>query len=108
MTGSGTSRRAAPPLTRRRLLVGAAAGAAGLTDLSGVWTRYEAKGWVRDASRDAFSYHGKTYGIPLYESYYVLFYSKPVFKKLGLSVPQDWAGLLHCAEVLKRHKVTPF
>src|SRR3954471_11327077 len=175
MTGSGTSRRAAPPLTRRRLLVGAAAGAAalavegcargdstaaqpgttsisndnatwddgyrsagrelkkitgyalrplsnpsvtsyqqvvqmslqtskssdlvkwasgyqlkrlaragGLTDLSDVWTRYEARGWVRDASRDAFSYHGKTYGIPLYESYYVLFYSKPVFKKLGL------------------------
>ena len=63
--------------------------AGGLTDLSGVWRKYVAKGWVRGASRDAVSYRGKVYGIPLYESYYVLFYSKPVFKKLGLSEPAE-------------------
>src|SRR5690242_165169 len=44
--------------------------AGGLTDLTGVWNRYEAKGWVRGASQDAVSYRGKVYGIPLYESYY--------------------------------------
>ncbi|AIV38390.1 extracellular solute-binding protein [Streptomyces sp. R1] len=82
--------------------------AGGLTDLSPVWQRYAAKGWVRGTSREAVSYRGKAYGIPLYESYYVLFYSKPVFAKLGLSAPSSWDGLLHCAEVLKRNKVTPF
>jgi multiple sugar transport system substrate-binding protein len=80
----------------------------GLTDLTGVWDRYEAKGWVRGASQDAVSYRGKVYGIPLYESYYVLFYSRPVFAKLGLSAPGSWDELLHCAEVLKRNRITPF
>lgn len=82
--------------------------AGGLTDLSDVWDGYAAKGWVRGAIRETVSYHGKVYGVPLYESYYVLFYSKPVFKRLGLSVPGSWAELLHCAEVLKRNKITPF
>ncbi|MDT6982812.1 ABC transporter substrate-binding protein [Streptomyces lusitanus] len=82
--------------------------AGGLTDLSRVWQRYADKGWVRGASRGAVSYRGKAFGIPLYESYYVLFYSKPVFKRLGLSEPRSWDELLHCAEVLKRNKITPF
>ncbi|EGG48570.1 MULTISPECIES: ABC transporter substrate-binding protein [Streptomyces] len=82
--------------------------AGGLTDLGGVWKSYADKGWVRGASRDAFSYRGTVYGIPLYESYYVLFYSKPVFKKLGLTAPASWEELLHCAEVLKRNGITPF
>ncbi|MDQ0785015.1 ABC transporter substrate-binding protein [Streptomyces sp. B3I8] len=82
--------------------------AGGLTDLGGVWKGYADKGWVRSESRDAFSYRGTVYGIPLYESYYVLFYSVPVFKKLGLSAPGTWEELLHCAEVLKRNKITPF
>ncbi|WP_031513185.1 ABC transporter substrate-binding protein [Streptomyces sp. NRRL F-5123] len=80
----------------------------GLTDLTGVWNRYVAKGWVRDASREAVSYRGTVHGIPIYESYYVLFYNKHVFAKLGLSAPGTWAELLHCAEVLKRNKITPF
>ncbi|MGW0759243.1 ABC transporter substrate-binding protein [Streptomyces sp. NPDC002814] len=82
--------------------------AGGLTDLSSVWAQYAAKGWVRDATRETMSYDGKVYGVPLYESYYVLFYSKPVFRKLGLSAPSSWAELLRCAEVLKRNKITPF
>ncbi|WP_121749691.1 extracellular solute-binding protein [Streptomyces sp. E2N166] len=82
--------------------------AGGLTDLSRVWERYAAKGWVRGASRDAVSYRGKALGIPMYESYYVLFYSKPVFRKLGLAEPGSWSELLHCAEVLKRNGITPF
>ncbi|WP_329259604.1 extracellular solute-binding protein [Actinoallomurus sp. NBC_01490] len=82
--------------------------AGGLTDLTDVWGTYAAKGWVRGSAREAMSYHGKVYGVPLYESYYVLFYSKPVFQRLGLSAPGSWAELLHCAEVLKRNKITPF
>ncbi|CAM5276589.1 MULTISPECIES: extracellular solute-binding protein [Streptomyces] len=82
--------------------------AGGLTDLTRVWQRYADKGWVRRTSRQALSYRGTTYGIPLYESYYVLFYNKPVFRRLGLSAPETWDELLHCAEVLERNKITPF
>lgn len=82
--------------------------AGGLTDLTHVWEGYAAKGWVRGTSREAVSYRGKAFGIPLYESYYVLFYSKPVFRKLGLSAPGSWEQLLHCAKVLKRNGITPF
>ncbi|MBZ6282647.1 ABC transporter substrate-binding protein [Streptomyces olivaceus] len=82
--------------------------AGGLTDLTRVFKGYAAKGWVRGSSWDAVSYRDKAYGIPLYESYYVLFYSKPVFRRLGLSVPDSWDALLHCAEVLKRNGITPF
>lgn len=79
-----------------------------LTDLSGLWDAYRDKGWVRDSQRDTMQYRGAVYGIPLYESYYVVFYSRPVFARLGLRVPGSWEELLHCATVLKRHGVTPF
>ncbi|MZD06948.1 extracellular solute-binding protein [Streptomyces sp. SID5785] len=82
--------------------------AGGLTDLTGVWERYADRGWLRRASKEAVFYRGKAYGIPLYESYYVLFYSKPLFRRLGLKAPASWDELMHCAEVLQRHKVTPF
>ncbi|MEU8728563.1 MULTISPECIES: ABC transporter substrate-binding protein [Streptomyces] len=82
--------------------------AGGLTDLTRVWERYADRGWLRRTSKEAVFYRGKAYGIPLYESYYVLFYSKPVFRRLGLSAPVSWPALLHCAEVLKRNGITPF
>lgn len=82
--------------------------AGGLTDLTRVWERYAGRGWLRRTSEEAVFYRGKAYGIPLYESYYVLFYSKPVFRRLGLAAPRSWDELLHCAEVLKRNKITPF
>lgn len=82
--------------------------AGGLTDLTRLWEGYETRKWVRGTAREAVSYRGRVYGIPLYESYYVLFYSKPVFRKLRLSAPGSWDELLHCAEVLKRNRITPF
>jgi multiple sugar transport system substrate-binding protein len=79
-----------------------------LTDLSGLWGAYADKGWIRESQRDTMQYHGAVYGIPLYESYYVVFYSRPVFARLGLRAPGTWEELLHCATVLKRHGITPF
>ena len=51
-----------------------------LSDLSTMWAGYESKGWVTPPLRDAMSYRGSVYGIPLYQSYYVLFYNKEVFR----------------------------
>jgi len=79
-----------------------------LTDLSRLWGRYEQRGWARPAQRASMAYRGKVYGIPLYETYYVLFYNKRVFARLNLGEPATWEELLHCAAVLKRNGVTPF
>ncbi|MFS8202451.1 ABC transporter substrate-binding protein [Streptomyces sp. CWNU-52B] len=79
-----------------------------LSDLSPLWADYERKGWVTAQTRDAMSYRGAVYGLPLYESYYVLFYSKAVFRKHGLRAPGTWEELLHNAEVLKKAGVVPF
>ncbi|TXS36401.1 ABC transporter substrate-binding protein [Streptomyces sp. OR43] len=79
-----------------------------LSDLTGIWDAYERKGWVTRSLRDAMSYRGAVYGVPLYQSYYVLFYNTQVFDQHGLRAPETWEELLHNAEVLKKSGVTPF
>ncbi|MFE0417938.1 ABC transporter substrate-binding protein [Streptomyces tendae] len=79
-----------------------------LTDLSGLWGAYADRGWISESQRNAMQYRGAVYGIPMHESYYVVFYSRPVFARLGLRVPRTWDELLHCATVLKRNGTTPF
>ncbi len=79
-----------------------------LTDLSRLWERYEQKGWVRGGQRASMSYRGAVYGVPLYESHYVVFYNKRLFTRLGLGPPATWDELTHCADTLKRRGVTPF
>ncbi|MEV0408240.1 extracellular solute-binding protein [Actinoallomurus sp. NPDC050550] len=80
----------------------------GISDLSSIWAQMEAKGWVQPSLKDSMSYQGKVYGIPLSESYYVIFYSKPLFAKYGLRVPATWAEFVSNAAVLKKNNVTPF
>ncbi|MFI6093090.1 ABC transporter substrate-binding protein [Streptomyces sp. NPDC051218] len=79
-----------------------------LSDLSSVWADYEDKEWVTPQARESMSYRGAVYGIPLYESYYVLFYNTALFRKHGLRAPDTWDELLHNAEVLKKAGVIPF
>ncbi|MFF3265008.1 ABC transporter substrate-binding protein [Streptomyces sp. NPDC002932] len=79
-----------------------------LSDLTQVWEAYERKGWVTKSLRDAMSYRGSVYGVPLHQSYYVLFYNTRLFDKHRLRAPETWDELLHNAEVLKRAGVTPF
>ncbi|KIF66709.1 extracellular binding protein [Streptomyces sp. AcH 505] len=79
-----------------------------LSDLSAMWGAYERAGWVNKSLRDAMSYRGRVYGIPLYQSYYVLFYNTEVFRTHRLRPPETWEELLHNAEVLKKAGVTPF
>ncbi|MGW8488854.1 ABC transporter substrate-binding protein [Streptomyces sp. NPDC055886] len=79
-----------------------------LSDLSSLWSAYERKGWVTEQAREPMSYRGAVYGVPLYESYYVLFYNTALFRKHGLRAPDTWEELLHNAEVLKKAGVIPF
>lgn len=70
--------------------------------------------WNKNASaygkgiRAAFTFKGKTYGAPLYVSYWVVLYSKKIFKEHKLSPPTTWAQLEKINETLKSNGVTPF
>lgn len=79
-----------------------------LTDLNDVWDDAIAQKHVDPAQRASFSYEGKAYGVPLYKSYYAVFYSKKAFAKAGVSVPTTFDELLAAAATLKRAGVVPF
>lgn len=79
-----------------------------LTDLSAVWDDVVRRGWVDPAQRESFSYRGKPYGVPLYKSYYAVFYSKKAFAEHGISEPTTFDELMDVAQTLKDAGITPF
>jgi raffinose/stachyose/melibiose transport system substrate-binding protein len=56
---------------------------------------------------DAFSYDGKTYGIPFGPSAVVLWYNKEIFEKYGLETPKTYDELLTVVDKLNANKVIP-
>lgn len=79
----------------------------GLADLSAEWDKAVEEGWVNPDTKDSFSYDGKVYGLPMYKSYWVIFYNKHVFNDLGLSAPTTWDEFLSNNEAIKASGVTP-
>lgn len=79
-----------------------------IADLTGLWDRYVGRGWIDPRIKDGLTYQGRVYALPLTESYYVVFYSKPLFAKYRLRVPGTWDEFLSNAATLKKHGVTPF
>lgn len=76
-------------------------------DLTTIWDEAEAQQWVDPAMRESFSVNGTPYAVPLYQSYYAMFYSHPAFEKLGLDVPTTWDDFLAVADELKAGGITP-
>jgi multiple sugar transport system substrate-binding protein len=80
----------------------------GLADLSAQWDRAVDKGWVNPETKASFSSGGKVYAVPMYKSYWVIYYNKHVYKDLGLSVPATWGQFIANAEKIKAAGITPF
>ena len=80
----------------------------GLADLTGEWDQAVDKGWVNPDTKASFSFDGKVYAMPMYKSYWVMYYNKHVYDDLGLSVPTTWDELIANAEKIKAAGVTPF
>ncbi|NEE04203.1 ABC transporter substrate-binding protein [Phytoactinopolyspora halotolerans] len=76
-------------------------------DLTAAWDEAERNGWVDPSLRESFSYDGKPYAVPIYQSYYAVFYSRPAYQRLGLEVPQDWDQFIANAQALRDDGVTP-
>jgi multiple sugar transport system substrate-binding protein len=74
-------------------------------DISSLWDKN--KSAYSSDLRSAFTFNGKTYGLPLYLSYWVVFYNKHVFAKYNLQPPTTWAQFMAINKTLKAHGVTP-
>lgn len=79
-----------------------------LADVTEAWDQAQSRGWCDDpALRESFTSDGRQYGVPLYKSYYAVFYSKPVFAKLGVEVPTTWQEFLHVVDTAHARHITP-
>jgi len=78
-----------------------------LTDLTEPWDKAQAAGLVDPTLRESFSYQGKPYAMPLYKSYYAIFYSKKAFAKVGVQPPRSWADFMRVAATFQKAGVTP-
>jgi multiple sugar transport system substrate-binding protein len=79
-----------------------------LADLTEVWSEVQAKGWVAPGIKPAFSYQGKVYGMPMAQSYWVVYYNKKLFADAGIQPPKTWDEFVSNAAKLKAKGVTPF
>jgi multiple sugar transport system substrate-binding protein len=78
-----------------------------LTDLSPVWDHAQSAGWVDPTLRESFTWDGRPWALPLYKSYYPVFYSRRAFAKVGAGVPRTFAEFLDTARALRAAGVTP-
>lgn len=79
----------------------------GLADMTAEWDAAEKKGWVNPDTRDSFSYDGTVYGMPMYKSFWVIFYNKKVFEEVGITPPSTWAEFEENNAKIKAAGVTP-
>jgi ABC-type glycerol-3-phosphate transport system substrate-binding protein len=76
-----------------------------LADVSSIWQQ---NGSAYSAGlREALTFDGKQYGVPLNISYWVTFYNKHTFDKHKVDVPTTWDEFTGACEQLKAADVTP-
>jgi multiple sugar transport system substrate-binding protein len=76
-----------------------------LADVSSIWQK---NGDAYSAGlREAFTFEGKQYAVPLNIAYWVTFYNKHTFAEHKLEVPKTWDEFTGVCDKLKAAKVTP-
>lgn len=73
--------------------------------LDDLYAKYKSKyhlDGINKNLRQAMSYDGKLYGIPMQAQMYVMAYRKDIFKKLGLKPPKTFAELRAVAKTIKQ------
>jgi ABC-type glycerol-3-phosphate transport system substrate-binding protein len=74
-------------------------------DVSALWDKN--KSAYSSGLRAAFTFNGKTYGIPENLAYWEVIYNKHIFAKYGLTPPTTWAQFQAINKTLRSHGVTP-
>ncbi|MGW2288056.1 ABC transporter substrate-binding protein [Streptomyces phaeochromogenes] len=79
-----------------------------VADVTDAWDEAARRGWSDDtALRATFTHEGRQYGVPLYKSYFVVFYSRPAFERLGVDVPTTWQQFLDVVDAAHAKGITP-
>ncbi|MBJ3811155.1 ABC transporter substrate-binding protein [Streptomyces flavofungini] len=79
----------------------------GIADLTDQWDTAVGRGWADRSLREAFTYRGRVYGLPMNLAYWVFFHNPEVFAEHGLKPPTTWADFLLAADRLQRNGITP-
>ncbi len=75
-----------------------------IADLSDVW---DAVGDNYPAGiREALTQNGVAYGFPLHVSYWVWYYNKPLYEKLGIELPKTWDEFMGQLQLFKEKGVS--
>lgn len=79
----------------------------GIEVLTRRWDQAAERGWVDPTLREAFTYRGEVYGLPMNLTYWVFFYNTEVFAEHGIGVPRTWDAFLAACERLHDAGITP-
>ena len=79
-----------------------------LEDLTPIWNKYIKSGEYQADAAKPFTFGGKIYGVPNNVAYWVVYYNKAVYAKVGIKPPATWAELISNNDKLKAAGVTPF
>lgn len=74
-------------------------------DVSALWDKN--KSAYSPAVRAAFTFNGKTYGLPDNLAYWEVIYNKHIFAKYNLTPPKTWAQFMAINKTLRSHGITP-
>ena len=75
-------------------------------DITAQWDNH--KDEYSEGLRNAFTFDGKVFGIPMDLSYWYVYYNTKVFEDNGLVPPKTWDELIAIADKLVEVGVTPF
>ena len=59
-----------------------------------------------DGALDCYQMGGKTYGLPVTQNFFMLFYRKDIFQEMGLSVPTTWDEFINVTKTLQSNNMT--
>jgi multiple sugar transport system substrate-binding protein len=76
-----------------------------LADVSSIWERNADA--YSDGLKEAFTFDGKQYGVPLNVAYWPTFYNIRTFRENRLEVPRTWDEFTNVCETLKGNGHTP-
>ena len=73
-----------------------------------IWDDAIEQGWIAEDMRDAYTFKGEQYCVPMNIAYWVMYYNKNIFEEQGLEEPTTWEELDAVAEQLHDAGITPY
>lgn len=79
-----------------------------IAETTDIWDKAVDEGWIGEDLRDAYTFDGKQYCVPMNIAYWVMYYNKNIFEEQKLEEPTTWAELDAIAKKLTDADITPY